>query len=86
MMKERNRAYRRFQRNRVIQKRRKLVAELYGQDKSFEHFPFDGFLDKGKIHCSCDMCQQKVKTNGWKHSDRKQLLRMYDVNPNEIYS
>lgn len=33
-------------------------------------------LSKGKVHCSCPMCAAKTKTNGWKHSDLKEIERM----------
>jgi len=79
-MEGRTRAYRRHHRRRVIRHKRTLLTEIYGSRKNgYEEFPVDGKLAKGKIHCSCSMCSVKVKTNGYKHSDRKQLVRANDV-------
>lgn len=77
-MEERTRAYRIHHRNRVINRKRRLISEIYGRKEGYELFPVDGQLAKGKIHCSCSLCSQKVKRNGWKHSDIKQLLRSRD--------
>lgn len=35
-------------------------------------------LSKGKVHCSCPMCQEKTRIQGWKHSDAVKLSKGYD--------
>lgn len=52
---------------------------MYGRQKGYDEFPVDGQLAKGKIHCSCSICKQKVKNDGWKYSDKHQLLRGEEV-------
>lgn len=78
-MEERTRAYHRHHRNRVIKRKRKLITKIYGYEKGYDEYPVDGQLEKGKIHCSFSNRSKKVKTDSWKHSDLKQLMRIKDV-------
>lgn len=65
--KNRNRAYSRFQRIRIIIKKKKL-AKMNGFT-----YRSDGYLAKGKIHCSCWMCSVKTKRDGFPHAQIKKL-------------
>ncbi|MED3552549.1 hypothetical protein [Cytobacillus praedii] len=68
--KNRNRAYYRHHRNRVIQRKTK-IAKQFGW-----HSRFTGYFAKGKVHCSCWMCSQKTTRNGFPHSQIMQLERL----------
>lgn len=62
MEQNRNRAYYRHQRSRVIAKKTKIFTEFWGNDLSLfkkgEYYPFPvGRWAKGKVHCSCKMCK-----------------------------
>lgn len=77
-MEERTRAYRRHKRRCAIQKKRNKITKRYGYKEGYDMFPLDGQLAKGKIHCSCNNCKVKKSNKGWKHSDVRQLIRVYD--------
>lgn len=36
-------------------------------------------LSKGKVHCSCSMCQCKKRNRGWKHSDKVKLEKGWEM-------
>jgi hypothetical protein len=58
-MKNRSKDYYRHHRNRVIQKKLKVVNNVWCRDETFPH-PYEvhpGKLAKGKLHCSCYMCK-----------------------------
>lgn len=61
--KNRNRAYFRHHRKRVIQSKKRLSAHRGWVIK------FDGVFSKGKIHCSCWMCSNKTKRLGYPKSE-----------------
>ncbi len=46
-------AYRRYQRNKVIQRKKRISNMIYG----FDWYKFDGQYAKGKIHCGCGLCK-----------------------------
>jgi hypothetical protein len=52
-MEERNRAYRRYVRNREIQRKKHISNAVYG----FDWYKHDGQYSKGKIHCGCGLCK-----------------------------
>lgn len=52
-MEERNRAYRRYVRNREIQRKKHISNAVYG----FDWYKHDGQYSKGKIHCGCELCK-----------------------------
>ena len=57
-MKNRSKAYTRHQRERVIQKKMKIVRNVfYWDDKEGIHTLVRGKFSKGKVHCSCRMCR-----------------------------
>lgn len=64
----------RHHRKRVIQRKLSLLRlwgnEYYCQPKN------KGKLHKGKIHCSCGMCQTKTRKSGWKRSDQRNLDKL----------
>ena len=78
-MEERTRDYYRHHRRRVIKHKRQLITKYYGYEKGYNEFPIDGKLENGKTHYSFSKRSKKVKTDGWKHSDLKQLIRMKDI-------
>ena len=53
---------RRWQDKNKAKRKQKLALELYGDDW-YKHF---GQYRKGKIHCSCAMCQAKTNTKRFK--------------------
>lgn len=73
---DRGRRYRRMVRNRVMRRKKRIVVDKFGR----EHFEMGygsemiGKLSKGKIHCSCGMCTEKVSNLGFKYSDRRKML------------
>ena len=69
--KNRSRVYIRHQRNRVIQRKKKIAIQYGWRPK------FDGYLARGKIHCSCPMCSIKTKKNGFPHS---QVIQLENLN------
>ncbi|WP_240620356.1 hypothetical protein [Peribacillus acanthi] len=68
--KSRSRAYYRHHRNRVIQRKTKIAEQTGWQSR------FTGYFAKGKVHCSCWMCSQKTKKDGFPHSQNIQLERL----------
>ncbi|TVX87201.1 hypothetical protein [Paenibacillus agilis] len=65
--KNRNKAYARHQRKRIIQ-RKKLIAARWDWSVKYE-----GRFAKGKVHCSCSMCSEKTQQHGYPKS---QLVKM----------
>ncbi|KAB2331252.1 hypothetical protein [Bacillus mesophilum] len=68
--KNRNLAYYRRHRNRVIRRKTKFVNQIGWQPRHH------GYFAKGKIHCSCGMCAQKTNKHGFPHSQKVQLERL----------
>ncbi len=68
--KNRSRTYYRHHRKRVIQRKTKIAKQIGW------HSRFTGYFAKGKVHCSCWMCSQKTKTDGFPHSQIIRLERM----------
>ena len=80
---DRDRNYLRRMRMKHIKRRKKL-------SKNYWYVEHDGYLAKGKIHCSCPICSAKTKNKGrarlrrgnyapsynWKHSDKVKIERM----------
>jgi len=66
---ERTRAYRRKQRARHIRRKANIVREI----RNYTYVEQRGRLSKGKIHCSCSMCQKKRRTKGMIYSERKRI-------------
>jgi len=52
-MKNRSKAYTRYQRERIIQKKWTILKDVILRESEF--MPVRGRLSKGKIHCSCRM-------------------------------
>jgi len=71
---QRNRAYYRWHRFRVIYKKVKFLQRRDGIEgvESWTRGQY-GRLSKGKIHCSCWMCRFKSYDN-LTHADLKQLV------------
>lgn len=65
--KNRSRAYYRHHRKRVIQRKIKFAKQIGW------HSRFTGYFAKGKVHCSCWMCSDKTKKDGFPHSQITQL-------------
>lgn len=68
--KNRSRSYYRHHRNRVIQRKTKIAKQIGWHSRS------TGYFAKGKIHCSCWMCSNKTKYDGFPHSQIIQLERL----------
>ncbi|OME79211.1 hypothetical protein BK122_21550 [Paenibacillus pabuli] len=64
---QRNQAYYRHHRKRVIQ-RKKQLAVRYGWS-----YKFEGIFAKGKIHCSCWWCCEKTKRLGYPKSELSRI-------------
>jgi hypothetical protein len=69
----RNRGYYREQRQKHINRKKRIIKEQ--QYPLFWGYKHEGELSKGKIHCSCWMCRQKTYDN-WKHSDKQRIEEM----------
>jgi len=67
----RSREYYLHHRNRIINKKKKIAKQLYGE---FGFYNCDGAYNKGKIHCSCWMCSEKTKYHGEPISDIKKKM------------
>lgn len=50
---QRNMAYRRYVRNKTIQRKKHISNAIYG----FDWYHRDGQYSKGKIHCGCGLCK-----------------------------
>lgn len=88
-------AYRRSEREKHINRKEGILRRIRGynpphsiNDKdsvytfegcSFYFIPSRGYLNKGKIHCSCPGCSPKSKTEGYTHRDECNLLKMKDL-------
>lgn len=46
--------YRRHQRKRSIERKKRITEKVYGINN---YYKYDGQYDKGKIHCSCWLCR-----------------------------
>lgn len=68
--KDRSQAYNRHHRKRVIERKTKIAKQIGW------HSRYTGYFAKGKIHCSCGMCSNKTKKNGFPHSQVIQLERL----------
>lgn len=73
-----NRGYYREQRNKHIQRKKRIVRELGG----YWHYPHDGMFSKGKIHCSCPLCRGKDIRG--RHIKTRQELRSDDSIKDQI--
>jgi len=73
-LRKKNRAYRRSQRNRVINRKVCILRKIGGEKYVLAWSGGEaGRFAKGKIHCSCRMCRIK-SYDVPSHSDRKKLL------------
>ena len=54
-MKNRTKAYIRYQRERIIRRKWTILKDVYQLEK--ESMPRRGTLSKGKVHCSCRICR-----------------------------
>ena len=75
---------RKRQLDRNKQKRKmQIVKNTWHEPELLENNPkYVGHLVKGKIHCSCPICAAKTNPkrgtleHGWKHSDKKKLIKI----------
>jgi hypothetical protein len=71
---KRNRAYRRWQRNRVINRKVRILKRIGGDEQIFAWSRGDtGRFAKGKIHCSCRICRTK-SYDYFSHADERRIL------------
>ncbi len=71
---KRTRAYYRRQRNRAIERKLGILRRLGGEEYVYAWTRGAyGRLAKGKIHCSCPMCQAKSRDEH-SHRDKKAFL------------
>lgn len=68
---QRSRAYRRRQRALHIRWKENFIKK----NRNYWAYAYRGMLDKGKIHCSCGLCQRKRRDYGMVHSERKKLAQ-----------
>jgi hypothetical protein len=80
----RSRSYYRHQRNLAIERKKKIIKftwYLYREDEITPKVVAK--LDKGKIHCSCPLCQlnkiSKVKYEAMEKFDKKEIEEYYKV-------
>ena len=73
-LRKKNRAYRRSQRNRIINRKACILRKMGGEKYVLAWSRGEaGRFAKGKIHCSCGMCRTK-SYDMLSHADRKKLL------------
>jgi len=71
---KRTRTYRRFQRNRIINKKVSFLRQYGGEGYIFAWSRGNtGRLSKNKIHCSCWMCRNK-SYDDFSHADKRKLI------------
>lgn len=81
-MANRTRDYYRKMRARAIHHKKYIDNKLF-QGKS-HWYSVDGKYSKGKIHCSCNMCNAKTSKHGYKISDIKKYLSL-ESQLNDVY-
>jgi len=67
--------YRRYVRNKIIQRKKRISNSVYGID----WYHHDGQYSKGKIHCGCGLCKFGKKyglptTRDMRELSREQIL------------
>lgn len=72
---ERNKSYYRFQRRRHIARKKRIIKYSLGGYWCC----CDGYLSKGKIHCSCWMCRTKT----YDHKSASDLRKIEKLNFSE---
>ena len=67
-----NKSYKRFKTQVHISRKKYIVKNCWGLSPNFVPTVLiqPHRLSKGKVHCSCHMCSQKTRKNGWKHRDK----------------
>lgn len=67
-----NNAYKRFKTQVHISRKKRIVKDCWGLSPDFipNVLTQPHRLSKGKVHCSCPMCSQKTRKNGWKYRDK----------------
>lgn len=74
----RSREYYRNKRKKAINKKYFILKHIY----LYDEYTCKGKLSKGKVHCSCWMCTEKVSNLGWTQRDKKQFLKESDKEEN----
>ena len=83
---KRSKPYRRYQRRKHMKKKVNIIKNIWGQHDLYKP---EGYYNKNKVHCSCDVCSGYRKTTSkfvtkfhlgknWKKRDAAQLLREKD--------
>ena len=72
-MKNRTKDYYRYQRNKHIQRKKKIII-----NKVCWYVKFDGMLSKGKIHCSCGLCAFSGKSASDSRKEDSMKFREFD--------
>lgn len=70
---KRGRAYTRYQRNRHINRKKRIIHK----QNDYWFYKYDGILSKGKIHCSCWLCRLKSSEYTSKR-DKSRIIAMND--------
>lgn len=67
-----NKTYKRFKTQVHISRKKRIVKDCWGLSHDFipNVLTQPHRLSKGKVHCSCHMCSQKTRKNGWKYRDK----------------
>ncbi len=71
-MYHKNKAYRRSQRHKAIERKKQIIQQVY----QCKYCGVEGKLNKGKVHCSCPLCTRKTAQIGYKASDRRKLNKL----------
>lgn len=66
--------YRRMRAKHIRRKKRIASNKLY--DHGMYYYPFDGMYSKGKVHCSCYICNSKDLLG--RHVKTRQEIRKDD--------
>lgn len=67
-----DKAYKKFKTQVHISRKKRIVKNCWGLSPDFvpNVLTQPHRLSKGKVHCSCPMCSQKTRNNGWKYRDK----------------
>lgn len=79
-----NNAYKRFKTQVHISRKKRIVKDCWGLSPDFipNVLTQPHRLSKGKVHCSCPMCSQKTRKNGWKYRDKVNREKGLEENVN----
>ena len=67
--------YRQHHSERIVKKKQHIIQDIFHINNLDNRKWSHNGLKKNKVHCSCPMCSEKTRNIGYKHSDKKKLIR-----------